>query len=142
MLHQPIISIPRHLGVRAGRVVAELVEIGIRFVRDALAVAIHIDPGEGGGFDRIAAKFPNAVERFVGRLETRRLVIPSGGDGRLPENLIHPQFIRPALDFNPAEWQHHAPLGWREHGGRMGGGALLGIAFVRRGCDDHRLTTA
>ena len=69
VLHQVVEGVAGHLDVVVGGVVAELVEVGVRLVGDALAVAIDVDAGEGGGLDRVAAEFPDAVERLVGGLE-------------------------------------------------------------------------
>ncbi len=125
--------------VVVGGVVAELVQVGIRLVGDALAVAIHVNAGEGGGLDGVFAEFPDAVERFVGGLEMGGGVIPVGGKGGSTDEVLGFRIAGETLDLDPAERGDHTPFLRGEDGGGIEAMALLGVFLVSRGSHDKRL---
>ena len=118
LLHQVIIGITRHQRIWITGVVAELVEVSIRLVRDALAVTIDIDSSKSRGLDRVAAEFPNGIEGFVRGLKAGGLIIPGRGEGGIALNVFCEKFTLPSFDFYPAKWQHYTPFFRRENGGR------------------------
>ena len=53
MLHQPFVAFARKRVVCVDRVLAQLVDVGIRLIRSPLAVAIHVHAAEARGKDRV-----------------------------------------------------------------------------------------
>ena len=47
MRHEVLVAFAGQRIVRMNRIVPELVEVGVRLVGDALAVAVHVQPREG-----------------------------------------------------------------------------------------------
>ena len=139
VLHQVVEGLARHLHVVVGRVVAELVQIGIRLVGNPLAVAIDIDPGEGRRLDRMATEVPDAVQHLIGRAEVRRRVVPLRRERRLADDGSGLDARGPAFDLHPAERCHYAPFLRRQDGRRMRLRIDLRVALVDRRRDHHRL---
>ena len=128
--HEEVVGIARDLAVGIGVVVAELVEVGIGLVGDALAVAIDVDAGEGGGFDGVFGEVPDAVEEGVGGFKVCGVVFPGGEEGGAALDVFGFERAGPAFDFDPTERKDDAPFLGGEDGGGVGG-----VALVRCGGD-------
>ncbi len=137
VLHQPVKRVACHLNVVVGRVVTQLIQVCVGFVRDPLPVTIDIDAGERCRLDRIAAELPDAIQHLVRRFEGSCVVIPSLSKGRLPRNVLGTQFARPPFDLDPAKRQDDAPLRRRQHGGWVPVADLFRVSLVGRGRHDN-----
>ena len=58
-------TVTRQFVVPVHAVMRELIDIGVPFVGDTLAVTVHVDATESGCLDTVLAQFPNTVESFV-----------------------------------------------------------------------------
>jgi hypothetical protein len=79
-----------------------LVEVGVGLVGLPLAVAVHIDGGEGGGLDAVFAQRPHLVEDVVAGAEGGGGVVP-GSVHREMFEILRADRAGKSLDLRVAE---------------------------------------
>ena len=91
-------------------IVAQLVDVGVGLVGDALAVAVHVEPREGRDEDRVLAEVVDAVEAFVAAGERGFGEVDRVVDGDHPHRVLR-DGERRAEHLHVAERHDHAVFG-------------------------------
>jgi hypothetical protein len=104
-------AVARQREVAIDAVVPELLNVGVALVRDALAVAIDVNPSEGGRHHRVLGDLPDLVQFLVRRAEGAGGFVIGVVNGNLMQ---HARFERQrsAEHLHVSEGHHHAQLGW------------------------------
>ncbi len=140
VVEQVLVGVAAEGVLAVDAVVAELVDVGVGLVGDALAVAVDVDADEARRFDGVAADVPDGAERVVGAGELRGVGIEGVGDAVLQNT---EQLVAGVVDLDITERQHLEEIGRHEHGG-AGGVALVGrdhdavVVLARFGFERHR----